>query len=121
MASRSRWWTSVGLLLGGLGGCGAPAPPAYSRAETEQALAPAHDVRARCYAGTVLERSGRAARLEYQLDVARDGSVRSVPRLVEPENPALVECVRHRLDALRFPARARDRITLSFEFHPAPP
>jgi hypothetical protein len=118
MTSRSRWWISVGVLLGGLGGCGAPAPPAFSRAETEQALAPARDLRARCYAGTMLERSGRTARLQYQLDVARDGSVRSVPRLVEPESPALVECVRHRLDALRFPPRARDRLTLNFEFRP---
>lgn len=107
----------------GLASCGAPPPSAYSKAETDQALAPAHDLRARCYAGTALEQAGKSARLEYQLDVAADGTVKSIPRFVEPEVPALVECVRHRLDELRFPARARDRLNLAFEFQPrkAPP
>lgn len=111
-------WSGAALGLALLVGCGAPAPPAYSREETDQALRPAQDLRARCYVGRELERTGRVARLEYQLDVAADGSVRSIPRRVEPENPALVECVRHRLDELRFPARARDRISVSFEFRP---
>jgi hypothetical protein len=112
-------WSYLVCLLGGLASCGAPAPSAYSPAETDQALAPAKDLRARCYAGTSLERAGKSARLEYQLDVAADGSVKSIPRFVEPEVPALVECVRHRLDELRFPARARDRLNLAFEFRPS--
>lgn len=116
--SRRAGWGRLALWLGGLTSCGAPPPSAYSRAETDQALAPAKDLRARCYAGTPLERAGKGARLEYQLDVAADGSVKSIPRLVEPEVPALVECVRHRLDELHFPARARDRFDLAFEFQP---
>jgi hypothetical protein len=118
MGWRLERWGCLASWLVGLACCGAPPPSAYSRAETDQALAPAKDLRARCYAGTPLEQAGQSARLEYQLDVAADGSVKSIPRFVEPEVPALVECVRHRLDELRFPARARDRLNLAFEFQP---
>lgn len=101
-------------------GCGAPGASPYSKAETAAALAPARDLRARCYAGTQLERTGRAAVLDYELSVAADGSVRSLPVHVEPENPALVECVRRRLDQVRFPARGWDRLTVHLELRPEP-
>ena len=57
--------------------------------------------------------------LDYELSVEADGRVRSVPVHVAPENPTLVECVRHRLDALRFPRKGWDRLTVHFELTPA--
>jgi hypothetical protein len=96
----------LGLLTFGLFGCGPARPAPFTQAETEQALAPAADLRQRCYAGTELERRGVRATLDYDLHVSSDGSVRAVPLFVEPDEPRLVECVRHRLDSLRFPARA---------------
>lgn len=107
----------IGALLA-LVACGPPRAAPFTAQETEAALAPAHDLRARCYAGTALERAGTKVVLGYDLNVAPDGSVRSVPRYVEPENPALVECVRHRLDELRFPARGKDQINVNFELGP---
>jgi hypothetical protein len=115
LASRWLWWVSLGL---GTLGCGPARPAPFSQAETEQALAPAADLRQRCYAGTELERSGVRATLDYDLNVSPDGSARSVPRVVEPDEPRLVECVRHRLDSLRFPARAKDHLSLHFELGP---
>lgn len=114
-----RFWASW-LVLVELG-CGAPRPSPYSRAETDAALAPARDLRARCYAGTELERARQRVTLDYDLNVDRDGAVRSVPRAVDPDQPALVECVRHRLNELRFPARGRDRLSVHFELGPDGP
>ncbi|HYQ16953.1 MAG TPA: hypothetical protein VEQ58_14380 [Polyangiaceae bacterium] len=109
------------LLLASAVGCASPGRPPYTSAETERALAPTRDLRARCYAGTDLERAGRAALLDYDIGVQADGSVRSVPVRVDPEKPELVECVRHRLDELKFPPRGRDRLSLHFELLPTAP
>jgi len=98
--------------------CAPPRPSPFTVAETDAALAPARDLRARCYAGTALERAQRVVSLDYDLNVAPDGSVRSVPRQISPEEPLLVECVRHRLDELRFPARAKDHLNVHFELGP---
>jgi hypothetical protein len=114
-ASRWRSFSSALLLLAA---CGPPRAAPFTQAETDAALAPARDLRARCYVGTALERAGTKVVLGYDLNVAADGSVRSVPRYVEPEEPALVECVRHRLDELRFPARAKDHLNVDFELGP---
>jgi hypothetical protein len=98
--------------------CTRPLPSPFTVAETDAALAPARDLRARCYVGTELERAGTTASLDYDLNVAADGSVRSVPRRVVPDEPRLVECVRHRLDQLRFPARGKDHLNVHFELGP---
>lgn len=98
--------------------CSRLQPSPFTVAETDGALAPARDLRARCYVGTALERAGRTASLDYDLNVAADGSVRSVPRQVLPDDPLLVECVRHRLDELRFPARGKDHLNVHFELGP---
>jgi hypothetical protein len=124
MASRSRWWIEVLTLVAATlatTACGKPTPAPFSREETEQALAPAHDLWQRCYAGTAFERSRRSVTVEYRLNVDAGGNVRSVPTFVSPEDPTLVECVRHRLDDLHFPARAKDHIELHFELGPAGP
>jgi hypothetical protein len=110
-------WVSAAALLLGVG-CGSPGAAPYSKAETDAALAPARDLRARCYAGSQLERAGQSAVLDYELSVVADGSVRSLPVHVDPDNPALVECVRLRLNQLRFPAKGWDRLTLHFELKP---
>src|SRR4051812_9548097 len=128
MASRSPWWTSIAVrgrrwTASGSAvlvciSCGAPRVPPYSRDETATALAPARDLWPRCYAGSELARAGREATLEYRLNVAADGTVQSIPTLAEPENPRLVECVRLRLNELRFPARGKDHVALRFELGP---
>lgn len=122
MASRSRWWiekpTPLAAALLALA-CGRPRPAPFTSAETERALAPARDLWQRCYAGGPFERAGKVVTLEYRLNVDANGGVRSVPTLVEPENPALVECARHRLDELSFPARGKDHIDLHVELGPA--
>lgn len=99
-------------------GCGRPAPAPFTQIETDQALAPARDLRQRCYVGTAFERARQVVVVEYRLNVDSEGNVRSVPVLVSPEDPALVECVRHRLDELRFPARGKDHIDVHFELGP---
>ncbi len=119
MASRSRSsnsWAVAALVA--LAACGRSTPSPFTQAETDAVLAPARDLWARCYSGTELERAGRSVALDYDLNVAADGAVRSVPRKVEPEDPALVECVRHRLNELRFPARGKDNLSVHFELGP---
>jgi hypothetical protein len=98
--------------------CAKPAPAPFTQAETNRALAPARDLRQRCYVGTTFERARQIVVVEYRLNVDAEGNVRSVPTLVSPEDPALVECVRHRLDELRFPARGKDHIDVHFELGP---
>jgi len=68
----------------------------------------------------VAARAGRTATFEFSLQVLESGHVRSVPTFADPEEPALIECLRHGLDDVRFPARARDRLDLRFELR-APP
>lgn len=120
MASRSHWWTETAALSGVVLalGCTKPLPAPFTPEETNRALAPARDLRQRCYVGSPFERARQVVVVEYVLNVAPDGSVRSVPTLIEPEDPALVECVRHRLDELRFPARGKDHIDVHFELGP---
>jgi hypothetical protein len=121
LASRSRPWIDA-LVSAGAAlalGCGRPGPAPYTQAETDRALAPARDLRQRCYVGTAFERARRVVAVDYRLNVDSDGSVRSVPVRVSPEDPQLVECVRHRLDELRFPARAKDHIDVHFELGPS--
>jgi hypothetical protein len=98
--------------------CGRPAPTPFTNDETDRALEPARDLKQRCYAGTRFETARQLAIVDYRLNVDAQGRVRSVPRVVNPDDPALVECVRHRLDELRFPARAKDHIDVHFEFGP---
>lgn len=117
MASRWRSWAELGA-LGLAVACGPPRPSPFTPAETDAALAPARDLGARCYAGTELEHAGRVVTLDYALNVSAEGTVSSVPRRVEPDRPELVECVRHRLNQLRFPARGKDHLEVHFELGP---
>ena len=41
--------------------------------------------------------------------------MQAVPTFADPEEPALIECLRHGLNEVRFPARARDRLDLHLE------
>jgi hypothetical protein len=41
--------------------------------------------------------------------------VQAIPTFADPEEPALIECLRHGLNEVRFPARARDRLDLHLE------
>ncbi|HWA72390.1 MAG TPA: hypothetical protein VG937_08655 [Polyangiaceae bacterium] len=101
--------------------CSRPSPAPFTREETERALIPARDLWQRCYVGSPFERAGTVAIVEYRLNVDVRGNVRSVPTLIHPEDPTLVECVRHRLDQLRFPARGKDHIDVHFELGPKGP
>jgi hypothetical protein len=119
-ASRWRLWASAAT-SGSLLACGTPPPPPFTAAETDVALAPARDLWSRCYVGTELERRKETATLDYSLNVGADGSVKSIPQRVDPDRPEHVECVRVRLNQLRFPARAKDRIYVHFELGPRGP
>jgi len=101
--------------------CSRPVPAPFTRAETDRALAPARDLWQRCYAGTRFASAKQLVTVEYRLNVDPSGGVHSVPTFVQPEDPGLVECVRHRLDELRFPARGKDHIDVHFELGPSDP
>jgi hypothetical protein len=105
------------LLVAGLASACASRAPAspFSSAEIDHALAPLKSLEARCYAGSESGRSARLAVLDFSLEVAASGSVKAVPTFAEPEEPALLECLRQALDRLVFPARGRDRLQLHLE------
>lgn len=90
-------------------------PSPFSAAEIERALAPSKHLEARCYQPSESARQSRPVRLEFRLEVLATGAVQAIPTLAEPREPALVECFRHGLDELRFPARGRDHLELTFE------
>ncbi len=93
------------------------ARPPFTAAEIERALAPSRALEARCYRGSASERAERAAQLELLLYVDRQGSVRSDPIAGDLRDPALIECVRTGLDALRFPAgREPDQLRFALAF-----
>jgi len=81
-------------------------------------LAPARQLRPRCYDASSLARAKTKIKLTFQLEVAPSGNVRATPTFAEPENPELIECVRHELNKIVFPARGRDRFDLNFEMGP---
>ncbi|HEY0465201.1 MAG TPA: hypothetical protein VGC79_13370 [Polyangiaceae bacterium] len=92
----------------------------FTAAETNQALAPARQLRPRCYDGSALARAKTKITLAFQLEVAATGGVRATPTFAKPEDPEIIECVRHELNAIVFPARGRDRLNLNFEMGPEP-
>lgn len=98
--------------------CAQVRAPVYTGAEIDAALAPARDLWGRCYAGSELARAGSLVTLEYRLNIDPRGEVRSVPTWVKPESPRLIECVRLRLDRLRFAPRAKDHLNVHFELGP---
>jgi len=95
-----------------------PLAAVYSSAEVDQALAGVKALRARCYAGSAAARAGRPATFEFSVQVEESGEVRAVPTFADPEEPALIECLRHGLNDLRFPPRGRDRFDLRLELGP---
>jgi len=90
----------------------------YSAAEVDQALLPVKALRARCYAGSAAARAGHAATFAFSVQIAASGHVQAIPTFADPEEPPLIECLRHGLNELRFPARARDRLELHLELRP---
>jgi hypothetical protein len=87
----------------------------YSTAETNEALAPAKQLRARCYDSSALAKEKKKIVLDFKLEVEPAGTVRAIPTFVEPDDPEIIECVRHVLNEIKFPARGRDRLDLHFE------
>src|SRR4051812_4605675 len=87
-----------------------PAP--YTSAEVDHALVGVKALRARCYAGSAAARAGRPATFEFSVQIAASGDVQAIPTFADPEEPALIGCLRHGLNEVRFPARARDRLEL---------
>jgi hypothetical protein len=110
---RSLALATVACLLG----CSSrqPAASPFSAAETNQALAPARQLRPRCYDSSALARANKKIVLDFQLEVEPSGAVRAIPTFAEPDDPEVIECVRHQLNEIRFPARGRDRLDLHFE------
>ena len=92
----------------------------FSAAETNQALAPARQLRPRCYDASALARAKRKITLAFQLEIAPSGQVRATPTFADPEDPEIIECVRHELNTIVFPARGRDRLDLHFEMGAEP-
>jgi hypothetical protein len=90
----------------------------FSAAETNQALAPARQLRPRCYESSSLAQAKKKITLAFDLEVAPSGAVRATPTFADPEDPGLIECVRHELNTIVFPARGRDRLKLHFEMGP---
>jgi hypothetical protein len=101
-------------------GCGSrqPAASPFSAAETNQALAPARQLRPHCYDSSTLAHAGKGIVLDFKLEVEASGAVRALPTFAEPDDPEVIECVRHELNQIRFPARGRDRLNLHFEMGP---
>ena len=92
-----------------------PAASPYTAAETNEALAPAKQLRARCYDSSALGKAKKKIVLDFKLEVEPAGTVRAIPVFVEPDEPEIIECVRHVLNEIKFPARGRDRLDLHFE------
>jgi len=92
-----------------------PAASPFSTAETNQALAPAQQLRPRCYDSSALARAGKKIVLDFKLEIEPSGAVRAIPTFADPDDPEVIECVRRELNAIRFPARGRDRLDLHFE------
>jgi hypothetical protein len=92
-----------------------PKPAPYTAAEVDHALAGLKGLRARCYAGSDAARAGRAAQFDFSMQISESGQVQAIPTFASPEEPALIECLRHGLNEVRFPARARDRLDLHLE------
>lgn len=101
-------------------GCGPRPQPAdpLSDAETNRALAPAAELRPRCYDPSAVARVGKKIVLDFRLEVARSGTVRAIPTFAEPDDPEVIECVRRELNQIRFSAHGRDRFELHFEMGP---
>src|SRR6478735_8181387 len=95
-----------------------PSASPFSAAETNHALAPAQQLRPRCYEPSALDRAKQKITLDFQLEVAASGGVRATPTVAEPDDPEVVECARHELNKIVFPARGRDRLRLHFEMAP---
>jgi hypothetical protein len=92
----------------------------FSADETNQALSPAKQLRPRCYDSSALARAKKGIVLDFQLEIAPSGSVRATPTFAAPEDPEIIECVRHVLNTIVFPARGRDRLDLHFEMGAEP-
>lgn len=98
-----------------------PPTSPFSAQEIARALEPAKRLEKRCYQPSESGRRSQRVAMDFNLEVQASGAVESVPTLAEPREPALVECFRHALNELRFPAKGRDRLELHFELGPPRP
>lgn len=57
--------------------------------------------------------------MQVALEIDRSGRVEALPGAVEPREAALVECIRHGLNGLRFPAKGHDRLELDLQLGPS--
>ena len=107
----------VAACIPGSFGCSSrqPAASPFSTAETNRALAPARQLRRRCYDPSALARAGTKIVLDFTLEVEESGTVHARPTFAEPGDPQVIECVRRQLNEIRFPARGPDRLDLHFE------
>lgn len=100
--------------------CGNARPPSpFTSAEVDQALAPVREIEARCYDASESKRQGRKVDMQVSLEIDRSGRVDAIPGAVSPREAALVECVRHGLNGLRFPAKGHDRLELDLQLGPS--
>ena len=97
-----------------------PSSP-FSAQEVTRALEPVKRLETLCYQPSDNGRTSQRVVMDFNLEVQESGAVTSVPTLAEPWEPTLVECFRHALNELRFPAKGRDRLELHFELGPPRP
>lgn len=91
----------------------------YTDAEIDRALTPVRGLRARCYAPSRSAAQRARVVVDFTLAVEDDGAVRSRPKYASADDAELLECLRHGLDALRFPARGREWLRVHLELGPA--
>lgn len=102
--------------------CAPPHVPApYTSAEIEHALSPVRRISARCYDGSASQLRQKVVKAEFVLTIAADGSVRSEPQAATLGDDALIQCLRHGLDQLKFPPRERERLRVELELGKARP
>ena len=91
----------------------------FSEAEINRALAPIEQIKRTCYAGSDSQREKRRVQLEFIAYVTGDGRVHAEPAGPGTFDPALLECLRQRLDQLQFPAKGKqDQFRLRFDLTP---
>jgi len=78
-------------------------------------MAPAQQLRLRCYDPSALAHAGKKIVLDFRLEVAPSGVVHAIPTFADPDDPEVIECVRRELNQIRFVAHGRDRFDLHFE------
>lgn len=91
----------------------------FTRAEVNRALAPAAQIERSCYAQSQSRAERRRVQLELIAYVNAQGFVHVDLLSSDARDPELLECLRTRLEELRFPAKGEaDQFRLRFELTP---